>query len=184
MAPGRYCEQIKSLFIHMLVIRTSISTQLRQRALIKGSLLAVIAVLLWWTKYFVLAQDHVHFLGFLVLFAGAFIIAYGLIPYRYLSRLEIKPNMLEIDSEGIRFFKYNTLLFHIPWSNLHSFSYMEKGSKYGLQITLKEPDKTIKPESGNPFAFSNYEIDKTRLFLSFFNKRACLLLDEWYQAHF
>ncbi len=70
---------------------------------------------------------------------GLFLIARGWLPHRQLSKLQLKPHELHLDSEHLFFIKQSKPLFKIPLASLEKITYIETKDLYGLGISLKQP---------------------------------------------
>ncbi len=125
----------KELFLIMmsLHLHTTIKKELLKKNLFRGSLIAISGLVIIWLSYFLLPSSKSSLLWVI----GALFIAYGLIPYKRISQLQIHPHTLEISSEGVLYSQKNKHLF-IPWAEVTSAHFIETGSWYGICLVLKE----------------------------------------------
>lgn len=123
------------------IIRSSIRPELKLNTLLNGTLIAVAGVALLVAGGTFMPERLLSTWGFLIWIVALFMIAYGLIPYRKLTRLELKP--FEIHNEGDRFlFKTpKGIVLTLPKKELIKSQYVTLGKVYGIAIWLKEPKK-------------------------------------------
>lgn len=120
--------------------------------------------------------------GIPIFFAGIFLIALGLLPYRRLAKLEIKPHTLTYDGEFYIFAKQGKPLFKISEKSIQKMIYVEKGNVYGIAIWLQRPlverVKVLQPH----FNFATFAAESAEryegcdLFLPYFSEKSLRLL--------
>lgn len=93
--------------------------------------------------------------GLLFFLFGIGLIALGLIPYRLLQRLELKPNELEILENGLIYRKKGMLEWQLPFGSIQDVSFYEDNWRYGIKLTVE---------------------NSWELFLPYFTKRSCDIL--------
>lgn len=110
---------------------------------------------------------------------GLFFIALGLLPYRKLTQLQLKPHEIHYDGEILHFLKQGKPLFAVASVSIEKIAFVEKEHLYGLGIWLKRPIeakiKVLQPH----FNFAAFTLDSMHrfegcdLFLPFFSERTC-----------
>lgn len=121
--------------------------------------------------------------GIPIFVAGMVLIAVGLIPYRRLAKLELKPHTLSYDGETLLFAKEGKPLFKISEKEIKDIRYVEKKNLYGIAIWLHRPViekvKVLQPHF-NFAAFAAESAERFEgcdLFLPYFSEKnfKCLL---------
>lgn len=109
---------------------------------------------------------------------GLFFIAIGWLPYRQLTRLQLKPHEIHYDGSTLLFLKQGKPLFKIASMSIDKISYVEREHLYGIGIWLKRPIeervKVLQPHF-NFAAFvsdSMHRFEGCDLFLPFFSERS------------
>jgi hypothetical protein len=108
---------------------------------------------------------------------GLFFIAIGLLPYRQLTKLQLRPHEIHYDGDTFMFLKQGKPLFTIAAISIEKMSYLEREHLYGVGIWLKRPIeqkvKVLQPH----FNFAAFMSDSMQrfegcdLFLPFFSER-------------
>jgi hypothetical protein len=125
--------------------------------------------------------------GLPLFFAGMGLIAWGLIPYRKLKKLEENPNRIILDGTSIGYAAGSKLLFTLPVEAIDRVAYLENGSSYGIGITLKFP-LPVKLRGEDPrfdlSAFRATSLSKHNcdLFLPYFSHRAFETLQDYLES--
>ncbi len=111
---------------------------------------------------------------------GMTCISIGLLPYRKLTRLQLKPHAIHSSGHELIFLKSGKPLFKVLLGSLEKIEYLEKEETYGLGLWLKRPVeakvKVLQPR----FNFSRFtqrsmeEFEGCDLFLPYFSKHAYL----------
>lgn len=153
-------------------LRSSVKPEFARKMLFRGTLLAGIGVaLLAFGGAFIPASSLGQW-GLILFFVALGLIAWGLIPYRRLLQLEVKPNELVIDQKSIAVtFKRKPTLI-IPISAIQEVRYLENREIYGIQICLKKDAAKkvmIQDPQFDPSSSQKYECD---LFLPYFSKNS------------
>lgn len=98
----------------------------------------------------------------MILIAGLGLIALGLIPYRRLQRLEVRPNELVISEHGLIYYKGGDLQWKLPYSSIQRLSFQETAWRYGIALDVE---------------------GRFDLFLPYFTKRSFQILDQAFKDH-
>lgn len=119
-------------------LRTTISPQLLRHTLLKGFGLALIGILglLYGSIYANLLTLQMW--GFTLFIICLGLITMGLLPYRRLSRLQLKPNKLcLVEPDHLAFYARERLLLIIPMESIARLEYLSDPSKYGIALWLR-----------------------------------------------
>ena len=119
--------------------------------------------------------------GPVLFLVGITCIAIGLIPYRRLAALLIKPNKLVVDEELWQFIEGDRKLFSIPSNDVGRVEYVEDPKGYGIAILLKNPANKIQVHSKAAqlyrFQSNHFPSKPPHLYLPYFSQRAYLTLN-------
>jgi hypothetical protein len=131
-------------------IRTHITPGLLRFALFRGTLMGGIGAAILLFSGIFLPPALLQGWGFFLFMLSIGLIAWGLIPYRRLKRLETNPNRLILDSEGaIHFLAKGKVLQSIPREAVKSLRWVEKRPTgwfstglpaYGIEISLPQKE--------------------------------------------
>ena len=167
-----------------LSVHSSISTDLLNRALKKGAWLGGIGglLLIWGGTLLPLALLKIW--GIPLFCTGMACISTGLLPYRKLTRLQLKPHAIHSHGDEWIFLRSGRPLLKIPLCSLEKMTYIEKDKIYGLGLWLKcpivEKVKVLQPYF-NYATFtkqSRKKFEGCDLFLPYFSKRVAKALLE------
>jgi hypothetical protein len=168
----------------VLVIRSSISSQLLKTTLFRGFAIACIGLLVLLVAGSLFPVDFLHTWGWILFLLGLGCITYGMLPYRSLSRLQMKPDeLILLDSNHIAFSRRGRKLLTLPIQSIAHISYISHPQLYGIAMRLKTaPIDPIRIHQ------SSKEIERIRrqgdmhhadLFFPYFNQRGYNELLEW-----
>lgn len=143
-------------------LRTSISPSLLKWRLYLGSFLAGSGAFLLLISAIYLSPTALEKWGFLILIFGLGLIALGLIPYRKLQRLEVKPNELLVSEHGLAYYKGGSLQWKLPYSSIHSIQFLESAWSYGIGLDVE---------------------GRFDLYLPYFTKRSFEILEKNFKDH-
>ena len=133
-------------------IYSSITPELKRMIIVRGTFFAFIGAI---TILMVGAFCSVEFIktwGLCIWLAGVGLIAYGLIPYRMISLLSVKPNKIYIDErEVLHYHAKGKHYLSVPLSQIDSIHYISSKRKYGILL----------------------KIGKKTYFLPYFTEKAC-----------
>jgi hypothetical protein len=167
------------------IIRTSIKPQIMRRTLFKGSLLALSGVLTLLISGIFLPKEQLQYGGFLFFLFGIGCITFGLLPYRRLSAMELKPDeLIANEREDLEFWSKGKKRFTIPCSIIDKIDYIETNHTYGLALWLnpstQQPIRIHDPYFNiHSLPEQTQNAAKSSLFLKFFSKRSTEELKEW-----
>lgn len=126
------------------ILRTSIQPKLMKRTLLFGFSLAFAGILILLLAGIYVSETEMSFWGFPLFGLGMALIVIGLLPYRRLTRLELKPNLLTIVDEDCLEYRFKgKKVMTVPLKGIEEVIFIERGSHYGIGINLKDsmPEK-------------------------------------------
>jgi hypothetical protein len=168
-----------------LKLRNSIKPALIHFTLIRGTVLGAIGIcLILYTGIF-LPPIALQYWGSLILLVGGGLITWGLLPYRRLRRLEVKPyEIVAVENKALHYLSNGKSLFSIPTQSIHRITYFEKNKDYGIAIHLKYPlpekirvqDVRFNFDAFQKKSLKKYDCD---LFLPYFSERSWRALKDF-----
>lgn len=120
-------------------VYSTIKTDIKKAALIKGSSIAGVGILSWVLGAVFMDRQQLQDYGWLVFLFGLVLLAVGMIPYKRLTRLENSPNEIVFDGEIFSYYRRGLPAFTIPAESIKETIYLEKTEPYGIGIQLKTP---------------------------------------------
>lgn len=76
--------------------------------------------------------------GLPLIVVGLGLISIGLLPYKALARLEIKPHQIIIDDDFLTFLQRGKPPLKIPLVNIVKAEYLERKNSYGIMLFFKD----------------------------------------------
>jgi hypothetical protein len=129
-----------------LKLRTSIKPELMRKALFRGSLLGGTGVFLLVISGIFMPVPILSQWGIPIFLLAMLLIAFGMIPYRKLTRLEKSPNEIIISSDDLlTYCRKGKIIFQISLSSISSCSYIDDESVYGIKLILQEGQEIFLP---------------------------------------
>lgn len=165
--------------MNKVVFRSSIDKNLMRKALIRGTFLASIGVLLLFFSGVFLPVRILQCYGIFLFGLSMLFIAFGLLPYRKLQRLETKPDELWVTNSSIHYIKRGNERLVIPLKAVFKISWVSRGYLYGIGIDLKEHSLLSIPRSFIKYSQKKSGFD---LFFPFFTERTFLELKDYIQV--
>lgn len=161
------------------VLRSAIQTGLLNRALKKGSWLAGSGALLIILCGTFLPLSIISILGIPIFITGITLIGIGLLPYKKLCRLQLKPHEIHINATELLFLQMGKPLFKVAIRSIEKLAFLRKENIYGIGLWLKRPleerVKVLQPH----FNFAAFMADSLErfdgcdLFLPYFTDASC-----------
>lgn len=181
---------------NVLVLRSSIPSSLLRKTLLRGFAVACLGILILLFAGSYLPIEFLHKWGWSLFLIGLGLITFGMLPYRRLSRLEIKPNeLILLDSGHIAFSLRGRKLLTIPLHSIAQMRYIplpvESWKKYIFQPRLYGIALWLKADPPKPIIVHQFpkEVEDIRrlgrrmgsadLFFPYFNHRAYDELMDW-----
>ena len=169
-------------------LRTSIPSQLLKRTLMIGFSLALIGILglLYGGIYAHLAE--LQFWGFTLFILSIGLITMGMLPYRRLTRLQLKPNELcMVAPDQLEYYSKGRKLLTIPLQSIDHFGYVNRYLVYGVTVWLKpDPKDPVLVHQGRSevdvLRYKGQKLAGADLFFSYFNQRSFQELIDWQKA--
>jgi hypothetical protein len=161
------------------IIQSSIHSALLTTSLKRGTVLGGGGALLLILGGTILPLEMLSLWGIPFFLLGIFFIALGLLPYRKLTQLQLKPHEIHYDGETLHFLKQGKPLFTVASMSIEKIAFVEKEHLYGLGIWLKKPIETKVKVLQPHFNFAAFVTDSMHrfegcdLFLPFFSEHAC-----------
>ena len=122
-----------------ITFHSTVTHAIKKRALFRGTFIAAIGIGAIAFGGVFLSPKQLDVWGLPLILFGILFIAWGLIPYRRLCRLETTPNRIEMSEEALTFFQGKVALTRIPLISIEKLEYVEKPSLYGIKVHLKDP---------------------------------------------
>lgn len=116
--------------------------------------------------------------GLLILLLGGGLITWGLLPYRQLRRLEVKPyEIIAIENKALQYLSNGKTLFTMPLKSVREIKYFERGNEYGIAIQLRHPPTEKIRVQDVRFDFDDFQKNSRKrygcdLFLPYFSERS------------
>jgi hypothetical protein len=171
-----------------ITLRSSIKPELMRSTLFKGTAIASFGALLLILGGSLLSVNQLQIWGIPLLAASLYLIRCGLLPYRQLSQLELKPYQIVITPDERLLFKTkDEMLFSMGFQTIQSLKYIDGDRTYGIGITLKQPLPEKIRVATQQFDMRQFQ-ERSRkehdcdLFLPYFTKRSYAELEECLEA--
>jgi hypothetical protein len=170
---------------NILVLRSSISSALLKETLLRGFIVAFFGVLILLFAGSYLPVEFLHKWGWSLFLIGIGLVTLGMLPYRHLSRLQIKPNELILsDSDHIVFFQKGKKLLTIPLQSIAQMKCVIHPRLYGIALWLKSTplEPIVVHQSAKEVENMRrlgQRIGNADLFFPYFNQRAYDELMDW-----
>lgn len=161
---------------------STIKPSLLRNSLMRGSIAALLGVLLLILAAAYLPPSAMMHWGLPILLAGGGLMVYGLIPYRRLIRMEEEPNELLLIGENcLQLFSFGKLQYTLPMAMIHKTEYFDAGNDYGIAIWFSEGGE-------NKIIVHNHRLNMARclsnsrkrygcdLFIPYFGRRSYMRL--------
>lgn len=140
-----YTVEVKATLFIMIkehkttVYRSCIPTRLLESTLKRGSILGIAGALLLVIGGTIIPLEQLTLWGGPFFLLGLFFIALGLVPYKKLAHLQLKPHEIHTHNGQLTFLKQGKPLFHLDCRSIAKIAYLEKEHLYGVGIWLKRP---------------------------------------------
>lgn len=135
----------------MITLHTTIDSKYKLMLLKRGSSIAALGLFAMLFASIEIGPKLLSETGIFIFLFGVSVIAYGLLPYRKIMRLELAPHHLFIGDDRIEYV-HGKIIECIKIDEIESLEYYEEFSGYGIKVTKK---------------------NGTKLMMPFFSKRSC-----------
>ncbi|MDP1879461.1 MAG: hypothetical protein Q8K60_00810 [Parachlamydiaceae bacterium] len=158
-------------------LKTTISSPFLKHALMKGLWISSIGLVGILIAGVFIPVIYLKTWGWLIFLIGIGFIAGGMIPYKKLSKLQLKPNELLVFSNHLEFYSKGEKKLTIPLNSIDKIEYFENKNFYGIGLFLKHPtpEKIIIHKNGkwiNKIRREGQQYLQSDLFFIYFNRRA------------
>lgn len=167
-----------------LILRSVISSELMKNVLFRGFAIAFAGMFLLLAAGVFIPFSILQYWGWIIFLLSLGLIAWGLIPYRRLSRLQLKPNEL-ILSEGhlLSFNSKGNRVLSLPFQSIDKLSYVDHAQCYGIAVWLKSSPHPLivvyQFKEVEKLKKKGREMGNADLFFTYFNQRSYKELVEW-----
>lgn len=166
------------------ILRSAIIPSTMQHTLWRGTILGIAGAACLLVPGIFMPLDVMQVWGFPLFIAGIGLIAFGLIPYRKLKKLEENPNRIILEETSIGYAAGGKLLFTLPVEAIDRVAFLENTSSYGICITLKSPLPAKLRGEDSRFDLVDFRAKSLSkhgcdLFLPYFSRRAFETLTDY-----
>jgi len=170
-----------------LILRSSVSSPLMRHVLFKGFSIAFVGILLLVLTGIYLPVTSLKAWGWLIFFFSLALIAWGLLPYRRLSRLQLKPDELIIaNGDGLTYVSKGKKVLSFPLDSVRQISCINKPHYYGIAIYFKDsshsPMTIYEVAVVEKLQRGRRKMKRGDLFFPYFNRRSYDELKDWIQT--
>lgn len=161
-------------------IRSSIKPQLMKSTLLKGFFIALLGILLLFFGGIFLPEHLLQIWGPPLFLAGVGLVIFGLLPFKKLTRLELKPMVLTAENGELVLLNNKKPVLMIPESSILNIEFVEDNKGYGIGIWFRQPvEKKIIIHDPKYKVKGAFNAD---LFLPYFSRRSVNELKEWLKS--
>lgn len=154
---------------------SSISPELKHQVLFRGTFFAFLGVILLIGGGVFLSPTLLGYWGFPLFGVSFGLMALGMIPFRRLSALEKKPNLICLtEDENVQFYSKGKHILTLPISTIEMISFRKGVNGYGIEVKLKKTDTAKVIVYGGPSTLTPFKMRKgtSALFFPYFSERA------------
>jgi hypothetical protein len=170
-----------------LVVRSSISSALLKTTLLRGFAIAFIGICILLFAGSFLSVEFLHKWGWSLFLIALGFITLGLLPYRNLSRLQIKPNeLILLNVNSIAYVQRGHKILTLPIVSIAQISYISypHSPVYGIAVWFKPSsvERIIIHQSLKEIDYMRKQGQKmgnADIFLPYFNQHAYDELMDW-----
>jgi hypothetical protein len=166
----------------ILTLHTSVTTSLLHQTLIKGFFPALLGGLIIVSGGIFLPPSLLNYWGFPVFLAGIFSITYGLLPYRRLTILAGRPDMLKvIGLDSLEFYSKGHKILTIPFKGIKKITYFKNNQFYGIGLVLEPSEREfiVCPLELNGKQKKYRQYLNSDIFLPYFSRRSFEEFEDW-----
>jgi hypothetical protein len=168
----------------VLKLYSSIDSNLMRKTLFKGFFFAFLGFFLILYTGIFFNRETLSTWGFTIFITGMGLMAWGLLPYRQLSRLASKPDeIILVGTDHMEFYSKGKMLFRIPFQMIKKLSYIEQGKLYGIGLSLKSDSVETMicqfPKNLSHLVKQTKQKFGTDFFFPYFSQRSFKEMQEW-----
>lgn len=167
------------------ILRTSLSSSLMRFTLFKGICLAVMGLcgLLWGAL--TMPPSLLQRWGPWLFLIGMGFITWGMLPYRRLSLLQVKPDELHLASTHlVNFYRKGKKILTLSLPSIEQLDYVDEGHLYGIALKMRPHSLTCHeddPAEMKKLEKQGKSLKEGELFFPYFSRQAFRELQEWQQ---
>lgn len=174
-----------NMLIATLIIRSTITRTVIKHVLIKGFCIAALGIACLLIGGIFLGPSHLQKWGWLLFLLSIGMITLGLLPYRRIVRLQLKPNEITlVDADQLIFFSRGRKKLTIPIPSIAKMEYIDHPVRYGIAVFLnKPPPRPLSvhesPQEVEKMRYEGQKKGEADLFFPYFNRHAYEELIDW-----
>ena len=157
------------------MITTTVKNKIIRHALWRGTIFSAFGIFILAYCLIFLDSEILGDVGLFAYLSGSGLIAYGLIPYRTLSRLQLFPNCFVIDEKSICYFQNNRPILSFPRSAIAHIDYVADDTRYGIDIFFQDIQSLTVFDRRGCRSLRNKNKGNHVLFFPFFTQKALTL---------
>lgn len=121
-----------------IILKTNVDSSLKRRVLLRGSLLGALGAFIILFSGMFMPKAWLTVWGLPLFLGGLALIWLGLRPYRYLSRLELKPAEIHLWENRLTYKHSGKVRLSIPISEIKKIDFYKDHTPFGMVIYLNE----------------------------------------------
>jgi len=168
----------------VLLLRTTIRKETKRKALFYGLFLAFISLFgLWLVEFFMLPLVELESLGVWGWIFRACAVGSGFAPYKKIFYQKNYPDILKSTEDTITLSKEDAIVFTLPWGKIKTFTFIDKGTLYGIIFSLKNESHDPKKLLQRLSRTTKGKEEISTIFLPYFSERSYLMLEQWHKQN-
>ena len=120
-------------------IHSSVTTNVLRRALFRGVALAGLGIALIFYAGIFIPPEQLRYWGPILVCIAIALVAWGLIPHRQLTRLQLHPYEIGIDDKSLSFSSQGKKQFTVERQSVDKMEFRPDDYEYGIALWLKDP---------------------------------------------
>ncbi len=121
----------------LLLLRTSIRPEMKRHVLFQSCTIAAGSLLVIWFADILLPLAGIESLGIWRWLASGGVLGASYLPYGSLRKQQTYPDLLQVTDHELRLIQNSAIVFRLSWNQIESFSFLDRGSIYGLAFKLQ-----------------------------------------------
>lgn len=115
---------------------TTIKPNLLKYYLIKSTILSIFGISVLFLGGIFLPSYLLAYFGIPILLLGGALITWGMIPYKKINRLELKPNEILLTDSYFQYFESRKPIISIPIQQISEYDFFENDIDYGVKVYI------------------------------------------------